>query len=195
VSGLDLALFRWINGTAVSPLLDRVMPVVTDARVWAVVLLVLAVSLVVRGGRRGRATALVLAAALALSDASSSQVWKPFFGRPRPCRTLENVRLLVRCGGRNGFPSNHSANAGAVTAVLGTFYPATLWFVPAAAVIVAWSRVYVGVHYPGDAVAGLAYGILLGLAMARPVRRRWLSSPGGRKDVSDGPSTLQKRGS
>ncbi len=174
MNAVDTALFHWVNSTATLPVLDTIMPVITNSRVWAVVLAATSLILAARFGRRGRVTVLVLAAALALSDATASQILKPAFGRLRPCRALEDARVLVRCGGRNGFPSNHATNAGAVTAVLGTLYPATLFVVPALAAGVAYSRVYVGVHYPGDVLAGLVFGLGVGAALAHFARRRWL---------------------
>jgi undecaprenyl-diphosphatase len=149
------------------------MPFLTDARVWAVALVLTAAGLTLFDGRRGRVASLILIAALAVSDLSTARILKPAFGRMRPSHALNDVTLRVPSrGGRNGFPSNHAANAGVVTAVLGTFYPVTLWFVPALAIGVAYSRIYVGVHYPGDVLAGLAYGLGTGAVLAGLARRR-----------------------
>lgn len=162
MTAMDLALFRWANGVAVSPALDPVMVTVTDARVWKVLLLGLVLVLILRRDRRSLFAALALVLSVALSDSVASHVLKPLVGRLRPCHALEGVRLLVHCGGRNGFPSNHAANAAAAAAALGFFFPRTLWLTVPLALLVAWSRVYVGVHYPGDVGAGLLLGLLAG---------------------------------
>jgi undecaprenyl-diphosphatase len=175
MASLDEAAFHWLNGVAVHPWLDVLMRVVTNGRFWAPVLVIVLFDLLTRRGRRGRVAALAAVAALALADLLAAQVLKPWVGRLRPCQTTEAVRLLVSCGGRYGFPSNHAANGAALATALGFFYPASLRYTVAAVLVVAWSRVYVGVHYPGDVLAGLALGALLGGTCgwaARTVLRR-----------------------
>jgi undecaprenyl-diphosphatase len=91
------------------------------------------------------------------------QFLKPLFARPRPCHVLEHVRLLVGCGGAYGFPSNHACNFFGTATFFFYFYRKTGWVMFAPAILIGWSRVYVGVHYPSDAVGGALWGILLAL--------------------------------
>lgn len=180
MSGIDLRLFHWLNGRAVHPWLDVAMPILTSRQVWGVVLVGLIAWLIARGARRGRLAALSLVLALALGDVTASQLFKPAFARPRPCHAGQTTRLLVRCGGRNGFPSNHAVNAASVCSALGSFFPASLPITVPLAVAVGWSRVYVGVHYPADVVAGWGWGGVVGLGVAAGIRRifrRRLSDP------------------
>jgi undecaprenyl-diphosphatase len=179
VTALDRSLFHWLNSIAVAPALDPLMVFVTNSRVWQVVLVVLAIGLAGRRDRTSRLAALALGLSLALSDVLAAQVLKPVVGRLRPCHALEGVRLLVDgCGGRNGFPSNHAANAGAAAAALGVFLPGSLRVTVPLALLVAWSRVYVGVHYPGDVAAGLVFGAAVGVLLAVGLRRRFGLSTG-----------------
>ena len=95
-----------------------------------------------------------------LSDGIAS-VLKTIFERPRPCRSLEGVNLLVGCTESFSFPSNHSSNAFALAAALSYFFKGTgMLFYPIAGII-AFSRIYVGVHYPSDVILGALLGILV----------------------------------
>ena len=90
---------------------------------------------------------------------------------PRPFVALPNVLTLVHHSADPGFPSDHAVMAGAVAA--GLYFVSRLlgWIAAAAAIVIAFARVYIGVHYPQDVLAGLALGavvvLLLGM-LARP---------------------------
>jgi undecaprenyl-diphosphatase len=90
----------------------------------------------------------------------------------RPFVALPHVLTLVHHSADAGFPSDHAVMAGAVAA--GLFLVSRLlgWLTTAAALLIAFARVYVGVHYPQDVLAGLALGavvVLLTGLVARPL--------------------------
>jgi membrane-associated phospholipid phosphatase len=98
---------------------------------------------------------------------------------PRPFVALSHVLLLVHHSTDPGFPSDHAVMAGAAAAGLFFVSRALGWVTSAAAVVMAFARVYVGVHYPQDVLAGLALGavvILVGGLLARPVLLLLLSA-------------------
>jgi membrane-associated phospholipid phosphatase len=70
------------------------------------------------------------------------------------------------------FPSGHAASAAAFAVSVGRVLPGLRVPLSAAAIIVAFSRVYTGVHYPGDVVVGATVGAVLGRATAAVARRR-----------------------
>jgi undecaprenyl-diphosphatase len=161
---LDVALFVFLNTKLTHPVLDTVMPFVTEQEHWYPVLLGLWLAMIIWGGKRGRMAAVALVIAVALADQISSSLVKPLVGRVRPCNALPaaQCRLLVARSTAFSFTSSHAANAFAMATVvswrISRFAP--LFFL--CAVAVAYSRVYVGVHYPADIIAGAVLGALLG---------------------------------
>jgi len=80
--------------------------------------------------------------------------------RNRPCHALMGIQNLILPPDRFSFPSGHTAAAWVMTRLLGYFFPV---LAPAASIwagLVGFPRVYLGVHYPSDAFAGIALGLL-----------------------------------
>ena len=178
LTAIDSALFVVLNTKLTHPVLDFVMPFVTHQENWYPVLVGLWLALIIWGGRRGRMAAVALIIAIVLTDQIACSVIKPLVGRVRPCNALTpaECRLLVGRSSAMSFPSAHAANSFAMAMVvswrLRRFAPLLYFF----AVLVAYSRVYVGVHYPVDVIAGAVLGALLGrlaIWVVVAARRRW----------------------
>ena len=103
-----------------------------------------------------------------LADQISVQLFKNVFERLRPCHNPEitsMVHTLGRCGGRFGFVSSHASNSFALAIFTGLLlrnhyrflFPIIVFW----AVLVSYSRVYVGVHYPGDILGGAILGAVV----------------------------------
>ncbi len=105
---------------------------------------------------------------LAMTDSSTSYFFKNIFGRIRPCHMPELKNFIIdfgqRCGGKNGFFSSHAANAFALGSFLISFTKmrkvskVIVWFI---LFLIAYSRIYLGVHLPLDVFIGGLWGILL----------------------------------
>ncbi len=178
VIAIDQSLFAFLNGIAYCPILDAIMPAVTRQENWYPALGGLWIALLIWGGRRGRMAAVMLIIAVALSDQLSSALLKPLVRRVRPCNALplEEMRLLVRRSGAFSFPSSHATNSFGMATVLAWRWPRLAIIFIAFAILVAYSRVYVGVHYPLDVLAGAILGVACGRAaiwIVVAVRRRW----------------------
>ncbi len=110
--------------------------------------------------------------ALIASDVTSSYVLKNIFIRLRPCRDPNLSQLIYqfgqRCGGKFGFVSSHASNSMAfvlffINALSLKRYWYLLIFLP---FFVGYSRIYLGVHFPGDVVGGLIVGTVWGILMS-----------------------------
>jgi len=111
---------------------------------------------------------LPLAVTLLLSDQSAYHI-KHWVGRVRPSHNLPHVHLVLGAGGWLSFPSNHAANSFATATLLGFLrIPAWKWswrLLLVLAGLVGYSRIYIGVHYPGDVLAGAILGTLIGFVV------------------------------
>jgi undecaprenyl-diphosphatase len=178
IISLDQVLFHLVNGVWVSPPLDRLMPALSAAGNAGVIWLGLLGALAVLGGKTGRKMALAGLIALAIGFVTSGLL-KEITMLPRPFATLPDVRLLVPEPRSYALPSGHATSAfaaasGAVLAakrLLGRV-PAWGWGMLALATAIAYSRIYVGVHWPTDVAAGILLGMACGWIGSRLARRR-----------------------
>ncbi len=161
-NSIDISLFRFINSSLCNPVFDFLMPFITDLNKQRIVLILVAVILLwmlIRGSRRIKIAAILLIITIIFSDQLSSSVIKFWFERARPCFTLHSVHLLVSCGSGYSFPSSHAVNNFAGALILAFFFPKLKWWFFGFAAIVAYSRVYVGAHYPFDVIGGAVIGL------------------------------------
>lgn len=125
--------------------------------------------LAVFGGQRGRRAALTGVAAIGAASLVVNQPMKLAGDRRRPDRERHGVPepRWVPMPTSTSFPSGHSASAAAFAVAVGDVLPSLRWPLRLAGGTVAFSRVYTGVHYPGDVLVGVATGAMLGRLTAR----------------------------
>lgn len=163
----DLPILDWIQANLACPLLDFLMPLITalgDAGIiWIIVSVIL---LFHRGHRR---TGMVMAAALLMGLVICNLGMKPLFQRIRPYDyQLQHygrvIALLIEAETDFSFPSGHTiASFEAATVLL---LRNKKWGVPALilAVVIAFSRLYLYVHYPTDVLCSVILGVAIGYA-------------------------------
>ena len=187
--GWDESLFRMLNLAGTNAVLDLLM-VVFSALALPYVLALLVVPLWWRGERERAFDLLVVLALIILV----TEVLKYAFDRARPCDVLPNVRLLTPgaclAEGDPAFPSGHTTRIFGVAAFLAVYFRTPVKASSFAfAVLAGISRVYLGVHWPSDVIAGAAVGIGLALAFVW-ASRRWARYGRVRKAVVDGVARL-----
>lgn len=177
LNSLDTQAFYWINSHHCT-VCDYVLWTLSQGWSWAIVLLAVIGFVTLR--KEPKAIVFVLlgiALCFLFGDRISVMCFKDVFMRLRPCHALPDVRLFDgHCGGQYGFVSSHAANCFALATYLSLRYFKKLKALPYIlfvwAALVAYSRPYLGVHYPGDIVCGSVVGLVCG-AMAWFLQR-WI---------------------
>jgi undecaprenyl-diphosphatase len=135
--------------------------------------------------RRAPLPPFLLTAATVWSADLATLGLKAIVGRDRPWVTVPEADPLVRTTIGQSFPSGHAATSFAGAVVLTYLFPRGAPAFLTLAAAVAFSRVYVGVHYPSDVVAGAVVGAAVGLLAVSVWRRRRPSGPGPPRRARD----------
>lgn len=157
---LDVSLFHWVNPTLSNSFLDVLMPFCSGNAYFVPALVLVCIGLIWRGGVRGRVCVLMIVLAVGLGDGLICNTLKHLIGRPRPFYDVLDAHVPASIGrtGSGSMPSSHAANWFAATMVVFIYYRRSLRFMLPMALLVSFSRVYNGVHYPSDVLAGAILG-------------------------------------
>jgi undecaprenyl-diphosphatase len=160
---LDLAVYRAVAATP-TPTLDEPLRRLSDAATRSKLWLAIAGLMALLGGREGRRAAAVGVAALAVDSAAVNVLGKLSFRRRRPDATAAGVpetrRVVMPTS--PSFPSGHSAAGFAFAEAVAEISPGLAVPLRFLAATVAYSRVHVGAHYPGDVIGGALVGSSIG---------------------------------
>jgi len=163
---LDQQLFLFLNSLN-SPLWDTVIHAISGKVIWVPLYLAILIFLGIKYKRKFLVILLFIILAATLAD-QISVLFKNHFQRLRPCHepSLEGLIHLVNgeCGGKFGFVSSHATNSFNV-ALISLLFIKKRWYTIGIilwALVVGYSRIYLGVHYPGDVICGSLLGALIG---------------------------------
>lgn len=171
---IDFTILNFIYDNCRTAWLDVLMPLITKLGDSGAIWIVLAGCLLI--SRKYRKTGIALCCALVLDTIVCNGILKPFVARIRPCDINTAVELLIPRPTDFSFPSGHTAASFAAVSAL-YFSRRKLW-IPALflALLIAFSRLYLYVHYPSDVVAGMLLGSIfgfIGYKLADYIARIW----------------------
>jgi undecaprenyl-diphosphatase len=170
---IDFELLSFFNRPG-TRWLDTVMGAASNRGVLLAIAALAAIYLWLKSPHRALA-AVLLCAAIGVSDLVSVRVVKPLVARPRPC-SVDPVHVAhpLGCGTGDSFPSSHASNSAAAAAVFAWAAPRLSAIGIALVVLVGMSRVYLGVHWPTDVLGGWVLGAALGTLLIAIARLRYL---------------------
>jgi undecaprenyl-diphosphatase len=196
---LDTDLFLFINRSLANPFFDWLMPVLSGGNGMKTGLIAAAIvvgaAMLGFGKQRARLCVMMMVLIVGTNDGLICNTIKHAVARPRPFVTLPEARVFGQIGkgyvppeinesgvdmatgkgSHNSMPSSHAANMFAATMVLFLFYRKSIWFMLPLALGVSFSRIYNGVHYPGDVLAGAIIGAGYAAAVAIFIECAWQS--------------------
>ena len=160
----DISVFNFINHTLSSQRLNFIMPVVSHLGGGELYFMI-GVLLLFSKKREDKMLGIFVIAGLTISYYIVGLL-KILVARPRPFVALTNVILLGPAEKSPSFPSSHAVTAFITASLLASRFKKYVLFYLLASVV-AFSRVYIGVHYPSDVLAGAVIGILIGWLLVR----------------------------
>lgn len=164
VLAFDKALFLLINNAFANPAMDLLFINITY--LGSTLLLVFYAILLLLNRQKKLALSLLIGLAI---NAALVLILKSFIARPRP-----EIGRVITQSQESSFPSGHAANAFMAAGILGKYFSNFILLFYILAILVGISRIYVGVHYPLDVLAGLVIGFLVNLAVQKLPVEKWI---------------------
>ncbi len=170
---IDERIFEFIHLDFQNSFLDAIIPYFRKPLFWSPIYLFLLFFMLKKYKLNGLFWCLFFLLTFAYCDLISASVLKPYFHRARPCHIVHlefTIRELVRCGNGFSFPSSHASNHFGLSIfmyfTLGKIFISLKPLVIFWAILVCFSQIYVGVHYPSDILGGAILGIIIGRLMS-----------------------------
>lgn len=159
---VDISILFFFNKTLSNPVFDKFFVTITDVKSWLLVYIIFWFLMFFKGDKKSKLVAVMIILLIIVSDQISSNLIKSLVSRIRPCHIHQDLNLLLSCKNSFSFPSSHAVNNFAAATYLSFFFNKYKNLFITTAILVSISRVYLGLHYPSDIIAGAMLGALIG---------------------------------
>lgn len=154
----DAAVMEFVQNHMHNAVTDTIMPIITYLGEIGAVWILL--SLLLLCFKKSRTTGVLILVSMAVTFISGELILKNIVCRPRPCHTFPDIPMLVSLPSSFSFPSGHSASSFAAAVILFLRHKKYAWPALFLAALIAFSRIFLFVHYPTDILAGALLGTL-----------------------------------
>lgn len=158
---IDISILRFIREYFSSPLMDSIMIFITNLGdrgfIWIIIGIILLIS------KKYRKIGLAMLIALAVTSLIGEVFIKNIIQRPRAFTTFPDIEIIIKEPLSYSFPSGHTASSFAAAMVLGYYIKNWKYLFYFFAALVAFSRLYLFVHYPSDIIGGISLGVVCSL--------------------------------
>ena len=173
--GFDESILFFIQEHLKNPVIDRFMVLITTLGNSGFLWIFLAFLLLSQ--KRYQRCGVSLICALSLTMFLNDELLKPLFGRIRPCNTFPDVLLLIGRPHSPSFPSGHTAAAFVSAAVIFHSYRFAGILAYITAALIAYSRLYLFVHYPTDILGGILLGTTVAYLIVKALEKLYTLIP------------------
>ncbi|MEI6499075.1 MAG: phosphatase PAP2 family protein [bacterium] len=155
----DIVVLQTLNRLH-SPFFDKVFVFFSDLGEWAIIWAIIGLILLIANRKKGRIIFSMIVLSIIFSSFLNDLLIKTFFFRQRPYLALENIHHLGTNWANSSFVSGHTSASVAAAVILIYFYPSKIILFVALTLLIMYSRIYLGMHYPSDIIGGIIVGVI-----------------------------------
>lgn len=174
INKLDINILHFIRNNFSNVFMDKLMILVTSlgdkGLIW------IAIALILLAIKKYRKVGVILLIALLITSLFGEGIVKNIIQRPRAFITYPDISILINPPTSFSFPSGHTASSFAAAVVLGYYFKNWRFLFYFFATLIAFSRLYLFVHYPSDIIVGIILGLTCGLLTIKFIDKDSFSS-------------------